>query len=78
MRKVYFTENNIGYGQDFAWHRGLPAHLIFEEVDKGVFHREGDLWLKAPGYGKEPYGNGQIVVKESELENNKSVHWIEE
>jgi hypothetical protein len=54
--------NTVRYGQDFSYHIGVPADIRFEVDDDGPFKSKDGLWLKAPGYGGEPYGDGAIFV----------------
>ena len=50
--------NKILYGQDFAFWVGVPHDVEFEVVKVW----KGGMWLRGPGYGGEPYGNGPILV----------------
>ncbi len=50
--------NRIVYRQDFASWVGVPHDVEFEVVK---VWKDG-MWLKGPGYGGEPYGNGPIFV----------------
>lgn len=57
--RLKFPEGNkILYGQDFALWVGVPHDVEFEVVR---VERNG-MWLKGPGYGGGPYGNGPILV----------------
>ena len=76
-QKCYFLKNEISYGQDFSSKIGVPMDLIFKVVQDKFLCNENDIWLKAPGYGEEPYGNGQIVIRKAELKkHNKKVRWV--
>lgn len=51
-------ENQITFGQDFAWYKGIPPGRwnVFDLTD---------MWkLVAPGYGEKGsgYGNGALLV----------------
>jgi len=62
MESIYsitFKPNKIWYGQDFRYHCGIPPGIRFA-IDK-IWEKKG-FWLKAPGYGGKPYGNGRIFV----------------
>ena len=51
-------DNKVFYGQDFRCFVGAPAGVEFEVVKmKGT-----GCWLKAPGYGGKPYGNGKLYI----------------
>ena len=50
--------NKILYGQDHAYWVGVPHDVEFEVIKVW----ENGMWLKGPGYGGEPYGNGPILV----------------
>lgn len=52
-------DNNIVFGQDHSWWVNIPHDVEFE-IDE--IWKDGKIWLKGPGYGGEPYGNGSIVV----------------
>lgn len=75
-KKVYFTENSIVYGQDFTRKQGIKPYVFFDVVDKGIFNNEDDVWLRAPGFGEDPYGNGSIVVTKKDLDQD-CVKWVE-
>jgi hypothetical protein len=58
--KIRFEPNNeVVYGQDMSVWQGVDHTLVFE-VDKHM--EERGVWLIAPGYGGNPYGNGRILV----------------
>ena len=60
---VVFDNNAIPYGQDMQFYTGVPAHIRF-----AVTRINDERYkLTAPGYGGEPYGNGAIYVKASDL-----------
>ena len=59
MKIKFPDDNDIVFGQDHAWWVGVPSNLTFE-VDE--IWKDGKVWLSAPGYGGEPYGNGKILV----------------
>ena len=79
MKRLYFkTGNNIPYGQDFGRGFGLPPYVIFEVKKSDILTKTGDVWLTAPGNGMPGnYGNGSVVVKESDLQGNEYVKWVE-
>ena len=52
--------NNILYGQDRWFWRGLPVGVVF--TVKHVWRESNTLLCVAPGYGGEPYGNGPIHI----------------
>jgi hypothetical protein len=61
---VFPAGNDIPYGQDFAWRRGVPAGRAFT-----VFAAWQDkVVLRAPGYG-EPgqYGNEALYVHKGDI-----------
>jgi hypothetical protein len=53
--------NNVVYGQDFSVRQGIDHTIIFRVED---FRKsdDGGVWLVAPGFGGNPYGNGRIIV----------------
>lgn len=55
--------NTIKYYQDFADWEGVPIGVVFTVDKPGFFCGDNTIWLKAPGYGGEPYGNGKIGVR---------------
>ena len=58
--------NNIAYGQDFGYHKGVPSGIDFK-VGSGC----GDsVSLTAKGYGGKPYGNGSIFISKKDMERN--------
>ena len=78
--KVVFEENDFLYYQDHRFMRGIPAGIEFqidswEKSSVSLYHQqggeyklevhEGTLWLSAPGYGLEPYGDGHIGISPS-------------
>lgn len=64
MRVTFPKDNEILYGQDFSWHRGIPDGIVFEAEKKGDYYV-----LTAPGYGKiGNYGNGALYVGQSKLD----------
>lgn len=61
MRGLFLEGNDVGYSQDFHYHRGVPAG-VYEVTETA------NGWkLTAPGYGdKAAYGNGALrLSKES-------------
>lgn len=69
--KVSFREGNqIAYGQDFMWYRGVPHDIIFT-VETLI---RGQARLIGPGHGGQPYGNGAIYVSASELRRKGRKH----
>jgi len=77
MKRVYFKDNTIPYGQDFSWFKGIPSYIIFEIDEKLPFQDGTTIWLKAPGYGKDPYGNGSLAINKSDFtKKNKKIVWI--
>ena len=73
MKKYVFLDGNeIPYGQDFAQWRGVDSNVVFTQcLDNPIFKKKEDVWLRAPGYGGEPYGNGRIVIRKKDLKENK-------
>ncbi len=59
---ITFGENDIDYGQDFRFFRGIPAGIAFTVTNMGDRCR-----LYAPGYGSQPYGNGALSVSTANL-----------
>lgn len=67
MKRFKLTKKNeIPFGQDFGQHKGLPTDVVFEVCDD-PFPTEGRIWIRAPGYGMKPYGNGRITVYPKDL-----------
>jgi hypothetical protein len=62
--QVSFEEDNtLVFGQDMSWWQNVPSDVTFT-VDGYLTEKTKvtGLWLKAPGYGGDPYGNGKILV----------------
>ena len=56
--RIKFKPNNIAYGQDFSFYRGIPTDVWFSIRRSS----EKQIVLEAPGYGGEPYGNGCLYI----------------
>jgi hypothetical protein len=54
-----FDKNDIPFGMDHQFYRGIPEGIKFEVLD---FLSDNKIKLKGPGYGGDPYGNGSIYV----------------
>lgn len=55
---TFKPDNNVCYGQDFSFLRGVPPNIRF-----AAYHLDGKRWkLVAPGYGGNPYGNGCLYI----------------
>ena len=72
---VTFAPNKLAYGQDFGFHRGIPAGIVFVVEDRGPQCR-----LSAPGYGDQPYGNGALlvaaeIVRAAQAEGERVADW---
>ena len=50
--------NTVHYLQDFTFHIGMPADVVFTVVKV----TERGVELRATGYGGEPHGNGCIDI----------------
>ena len=68
-----FETDDIVFGQDFAWWRGVIPGVRFTLEQ---FTHEGRYaWLRGPGYGNSgQYGNGAIHVACTELAKCSSHH----
>lgn len=62
VKARFETDNNVLYFQDFSYYRGLPSGVEFECTETSP----GTWQLVAPGYGGKPYGNGKILVHDSQ------------
>jgi len=83
MKIIAHENNEILYGQDFNFYKGLPSGIEFEAK---VFKWENDIpteiVLESYGYGKlspydnKSYGNGKIYVYLSRLKENDKLNII--
>ena len=65
-QQVQFPPKNvIAFFQDFRYHRGLPSGVTFTIT--GWRPLPGRIRLSAPGYGANPYGNGQVFMSVRDL-----------
>jgi hypothetical protein len=60
---LVLPENDIAFGQDFRFFRGIPSGIDFEVKQMGTLVK-----LIAPGYGGEPYGNGALYLNVAEYQ----------
>lgn len=65
-------KNKIHFMQDFQGWEGLPVGVVFD-VEPGT--NDNSYWIKAPGYGAKPYGNGKILIYKTELES-PGIEWL--
>ena len=65
MKVRFKPDNNIVYGQDHGFGRGIPDGVWFDitPMPEASLFTKHLYVLRAPGYGGEPYGNGALFVK---------------
>jgi len=64
-RTIRFYENDIKYGQDMRFYKGIPQNVSFTVEKSGI-----DYLLKADGYGygnRGNYGNGALYIYSTRL-----------
>jgi hypothetical protein len=64
---ITFKKNNIPYGQDHHFLRGIPTGIRFEVREPSEPFAGYTIELIAPNHGGESYGNGPLFVKEPHL-----------
>ena len=61
----FTPDNDIPYGQDFCYYKGVPDGVTFDIFDFGNFWK-----LVAPGYGDMSgggYGNGALAISKESM-----------
>ena len=77
MKIIAHKNNEILYGQDMQFYKGLPANIEFDaKVFKWNGNEPEEIVLQSYGYGQlnpydnKSYGNGKIYVYLSHLKEN--------
>jgi len=83
MKIIAHENNEISYGQDFQFFKGLPSGIEFDaKVFKWKDNEPEEMVLEAYGYGqlipydRKSYGNGKIYVYLSHLKENDRINLI--
>jgi hypothetical protein len=83
MKIIAHKNNEILYGQDFNFYKGLPSGIEFEaKVFKWKDNEPEEIVLESYGYGKlnpydnKSYGNGNIYVYLSHMKEKDRLNII--
>jgi len=70
MKATFKEGNDILYGQDMGFHRGIPPGIAFDVIDMGPAPDKGKTLYKLVargygilGHGGDDYGNGALYVR---------------